>query len=907
MPITVAASSSHVATPVANAIDGNTSTAWATNSTPTGWIRLDMGASTQIASYKIGRENGAPARTPTAWTFEGTDDGTFASWTTLDTKSGQTWTTAGEFRNYTLPTHPTYRYYRLNITAVGSGSFAGLSEFEVVEPVVVLLASPTVHGSWIGPAPEPLQSLVSLTVHGSAMVLTEGVEVVPDGATLASRTVHASAVRLILAPAAVPVVLTEWPVKRQAHVMAALSAANPRYTPHVDYDVETGVVGRLHVWVDGQDVTFLRGSPTIVGECVQSVPLGDDRAAIEFPQVKPWDIPGTDDLSPLRPDAPVEVALIRPDHSRTVLFEGFTSSFSDYSGDGRETYTVECEGTLAQAMHEPHDPPLFLEPTDVGVLIARALNKVTNRRYGAIPETTTGILSTNRGSQNQSVWQYVQDLLSVAWSDDGRQWTLRRVAPGTFRLVLKPTTATVHWTVTKGAHGVTVDLIHDESTRRDAVYGRGVDTDGGVWANWFYPFLDEFLPPRYPFNNPATSVSTGTTDGDTDTGNGVTLWQRRMREIGFAVAVDGVMNGNDTAWVKAVQRKRGITADGVLGPQTWTATFDPGPLEVDLTAIRRPLATKPEVEPWLYAANGARSARNPAHDARIIRHAMPDVFMGTGVRKTTQGYAMADAILTREGTVGAAGRIVLTTDPHEAGASRLDIQVGDNIEVVGHRGSTVVQVAEVAHGSLSSTLTVDERARDALSVEAILERNRQARTSTANRGGNYKSSELDRADVVQYESESKAGTVPRIAVNGNSGLWSVIPIFVSQVGVAKAVLTATSPKAEIVCAIFGRPITANKLASFLSDPLASSDGWYDNVDTLRESYGLMDIWGTPDQPGGYFPRQKTGDPVGPLTGRLEERSGVLYDSQYGGVVWVALFTSRSTWVSGRIFPAVQGN
>lgn len=719
-----------------------------------------------------------------------------------------------------------------------------------------------------------------------------------DVLRVSSNSARSSTARLVLTPAAVPLVINDWPIERQAHVMPALSAAQPRMRPHVDYDVDRGVVGRDHVFVDGVDVTFLRNCPTLIGETVESSPLGDDRASLEFPQVKPWDIPGEGDLWMLREDAPVEIFRVTPGGDRVHRFDGFLSSFSDYSGDGRETYTVECEGTLAQAMHEPWEPPLFLDETDIGILIPRALNAVTGRRWAKIPETVTGFTSRDRGSQDQSVWQQVQNWLAPAWTTDGRQLALVRVAAGVYRLQLKEPTTVVHWTVTKGAPGVAVDLVHDSSTRRDSVYGRGVAPDGGVWANWFFPFLDQFVPPPYPMAGFA-NMAVGTTDADTTTGRGVSDWQRRMRELGYPVTVDGVMNSADSKWVGRVQKDRGLTVDESLGPQTWNGTFDPGPTEVDLRAVRRPMATKPEVEEFLYAANGARVGKNPAFDSRIIRHAMPGVNFGAGIRKSDAFGPSAD-ILAREGTTGATGTITLSTDPHESGSSRLDIRAGHNVKVLGHRGEIVVQVASVSHGVLSSTLTVDERARDALAVEAILERNREARKNVSNRRGNYTRDQLDKAEVVQYESESQAGVLPRYAVNGNSGLWSVVPMFVSQVGVAKIHLEA-SPDAEIICALFSRPITPSRLASFVPNPLASSAGWYDAVDTLKGKYGCMEAFGTPDSPGGYWPEQKGS---GPLTGILEDTSSTLYDSGYGGVVWVALFASKSTWVEGRIYPAV---
>jgi hypothetical protein len=308
----------------------------------------------------------------------------------------------------------------------------------------------------------------------------------------------------------------------------------------------------------------------------------------------------------------------------------------------------------------------------------------------------------------------------------------------------------------------------------------------------------------------------------------------------------------------------------------------------------------PEVEPWLYSATGARLGANPADDKSIIRHAMPEVDYGSGVWKT-DAIKLARKQLERDRYPGTQGRIVLKTDPHEAGSSRFDIEPGHNIHVIGHRGGVDLQVSEVSVNDLTVTLTVDSRARDALTVEAILERNEEARRDPSARSGTKDQASLNKAQVVQYESESKAGFVPRTAINGDSGLWTIRKTFVSQVGVAKVEFTATGPNSELVVALFNRPIRTSVLESLVGDPLSSAEGWYDNVDVLQESYGMMEIFGTPENQGGYWPKQKG---AGPLNGRLRDSSSSLYDSPYGGFVWVAMFTSQSCWVEGRVFPAV---
>ena len=53
-------------------------------------------------------------------TIEGSNDGT--NWTTLDSRSGVTWT-VNQVRTYTLSAPATYLYYRVNVTA--NGGYAG--------------------------------------------------------------------------------------------------------------------------------------------------------------------------------------------------------------------------------------------------------------------------------------------------------------------------------------------------------------------------------------------------------------------------------------------------------------------------------------------------------------------------------------------------------------------------------------------------------------------------------------------------------------------------------------------------------------------------------------------------------------------------------------------------------------
>ncbi|WP_237323195.1 N-acetylmuramoyl-L-alanine amidase [Streptomyces sp. JJ36] len=53
-----------------------------------------------------------------------------------------------------------------------------------------------------------------------------------------------------------------------------------------------------------------------------------------------------------------------------------------------------------------------------------------------------------------------------------------------------------------------------------------------------------------------------------------TVWQRRMRERGWSISVDGYYGPQSRRVCIAFQQEKGLTVDGVVGPQTWYATWN---------------------------------------------------------------------------------------------------------------------------------------------------------------------------------------------------------------------------------------------------------------------------------------------------------------------------------------------
>lgn len=113
------------------AFDGDNSTFWKENNgVDPIYIGIDRGAGNAAVpgSYGLVPPSGT-ASFPTGWVFEGSNDN--VTWTTLDTKTGQT-LTADTLATFSLSGSTARRYFRLRITAnAGGGFLPGLAELQI--------------------------------------------------------------------------------------------------------------------------------------------------------------------------------------------------------------------------------------------------------------------------------------------------------------------------------------------------------------------------------------------------------------------------------------------------------------------------------------------------------------------------------------------------------------------------------------------------------------------------------------------------------------------------------------------------------------------------------------------------------------------------------------------------------
>jgi len=141
-PQTAAASSSYPGFLPFNAFSGHGTTDYWIADANTGWISYDCGPgfSGVLGTYAITID--APdsvSRAPNTWQMQGSNDNSI--WTTVDTRSGITWSSGGTTKTYTAATQTTaYRHFRLNITANNGDSYIDISNLAlngvIVNPVL---------------------------------------------------------------------------------------------------------------------------------------------------------------------------------------------------------------------------------------------------------------------------------------------------------------------------------------------------------------------------------------------------------------------------------------------------------------------------------------------------------------------------------------------------------------------------------------------------------------------------------------------------------------------------------------------------------------------------------------------------------------------------------------------------
>jgi hypothetical protein len=109
-------------------IDNTSSTKYLTQHSAA-WVRFQANTAQVVVRYTVTSANDVPNRDPRNWTLQGSNNG--STWTTLNTQTNQSFSARFQTKSYTFTNSTAYTYYRLNVTAVQSGSIMQLSEWEL--------------------------------------------------------------------------------------------------------------------------------------------------------------------------------------------------------------------------------------------------------------------------------------------------------------------------------------------------------------------------------------------------------------------------------------------------------------------------------------------------------------------------------------------------------------------------------------------------------------------------------------------------------------------------------------------------------------------------------------------------------------------------------------------------------
>lgn len=110
--------------------DNDESTAFVTGHSEF-YILINCNKAFSLKSYAIVSSTADAASDPSAWTLYGSNDN--KTWNSIDKKSGQVFSGRNVKNEYKVSTTPTYKYYRLNITANNGGATTAIAELIYID------------------------------------------------------------------------------------------------------------------------------------------------------------------------------------------------------------------------------------------------------------------------------------------------------------------------------------------------------------------------------------------------------------------------------------------------------------------------------------------------------------------------------------------------------------------------------------------------------------------------------------------------------------------------------------------------------------------------------------------------------------------------------------------------------
>ena len=95
------------------------------------YVQLAYPSARKIDAYTITSGNDAPERDPKDFNLQGSNNGT--TWTTIDSRSNESFLGRNLTRTFNLATEVEYSYYRLNITSINGADLIQVSEWRLLD------------------------------------------------------------------------------------------------------------------------------------------------------------------------------------------------------------------------------------------------------------------------------------------------------------------------------------------------------------------------------------------------------------------------------------------------------------------------------------------------------------------------------------------------------------------------------------------------------------------------------------------------------------------------------------------------------------------------------------------------------------------------------------------------------
>ncbi len=484
---------------------------------------------------------------------------------------------------------------------------------------------------------------------------------------------------------------------------------------------------------------------------------------------------------------------------------------------------------------------------------------------------------------------------------------------GVYRRTVKDTT-TIHGTVYLEGGLVNQSLSQDFMEQPNYAYVRGETRTGELIANFKTPGQTQGPAPDFPLSSGV--LENGMTNADTTSGAGITALQQQLAIHDFYDYDEGVQGTFEDVLedgVRNFQRFARLTVTGTVNETTWNRLYNLQKIGFSLDGAQEfPTAADPRLDRFLRTANGSKYAANPEWDP----HVQPVGLWIDGGRMTKRASAqLAESKLAPEGGIWT-GTLTFKSgfiwgdhtpgDPvtEEMVADRRELLPNMNLKVVWFAGSgaegIVFHVSGKDDGPEESQALVSTHPAPTMETFAANERLREARSNLGRAwSGHVRASQVRQDNAGSWDTSSGWLAVD-IPVTG--GEWNEILIPAGQSGIVQRIRTEMQDTREYALILsqgrlgLGRLNTINPLAN----PGSGSE-WYEVTATadLFERRGVLDTWGTYNQPCGYDPGKKSTGAS--KTGLFVERAGFNYTTNSGHGLYLYVYPEAdTTLLSGRI-------